>query len=120
MSEGRASTWNDARGHLSERESAPLTRRADEHAVLQRDLFGFAFKHVGGEGKHLVAHLFGGDFGGHAAGDEPTAAIGTHAMRDGSRVAVQDVDIVVRDAEYVGHDLGEDGFAALPRAGMSR
>src|SRR5439155_7755820 len=52
-----------------------------------------------------------------------TAAVGAHAERDLAGVAVNDLDLLHRDPELVGHELRERRLVALPmgmRAGVNR
>src|SRR6266542_3320400 len=50
---------------------------------------------------------------GHAPHREASAPVGVHAPRRQLGVAEDNLDVLERDAEIVGSDLGEGGFVAM-------
>ena len=94
-----------------------------EDALLELDVGVGRLEQVGGDlaalGDHLVDRL--DDRG--AAHRDRARAVGAHAEQDLAGVAVDDVDVLQRDAELVGDHLGKGGFVALAvavRAGEHR
>ena len=94
-----------------------------EAAVLEHDVGFRRLQQVGRDLLRLVDHLVHRLDDGRAADRERARAVGAHAERDLGGVAVDDLDVLDRDAEAVGDELGERRLVALAvavRAGEHR
>lgn len=79
----------------------------------KRELRGIDFENVSGDFGHLLAEFFEAFVHGCAADGGGAAAECADAVRDLAGVAVNDEDIIGRDAEHVGGDLREAGLLSL-------
>ena len=75
---------------------------------------GADLQQVGGQLLGLVADLAGGHGGGGAGGGGAAAGVGAETVGRGVGVAVLDDDVVHRQSQLVGDDLGEGRLVALP------
>jgi hypothetical protein len=83
-------------------------------ALLAFEVGGRGLEHRGGDEPRLVAHLPRHDRRGGAGHRRRARAVRAQAERRRVSVAVDDLDVLGRDAELLGHDLGERRLVALP------
>ena len=84
-----------------------------ELAVLELDVVLARFELVGGNLFGLVDALAGGLDEGTAADRRRARAVRTHALRDFVRVALDDIHVVVVDAQLVRDNLSVGRIVAL-------
>ena len=85
-----------------------------EAAIFVYDVLFGRLEHVRRELLALVDDLTGGHADGHPANREAAAAVcAVTECRALRRIAVTELDAVVRHAELVGNDLAECGFVTL-------
>src|SRR5437763_9615142 len=104
-------------GHFSDRDPRFGLSGHEDVAAFDAEVAGGGFDEFGGEGDELVPDGDGGGVGGAAANDGLPGGEGAEAPQGLVGVAEADVDVVVGDAEGVGHDLGDGGFEALALGG---
>ena len=84
-----------------------------EPAGGEFDIVPVGFQQVRRDRFRLLDYLVRGGDDRHSADNQRTGAIGVHSLLCHLSVAVQDLDVVKRNAEPVGDDLAERGFVAL-------
>ena len=91
----------------------------EEIAVLVLDIGLGGLQQVGGQGDCLLLYLAGAEGEGAAADHGGAAAVGTPAHWRRVGIAVDHLHVVHRDAQLIGHYLGEGGFLALAVGGRA-
>jgi hypothetical protein len=82
--------------------------------VAELQVGGIGLEHVRGDDPGLLDHPLGGGDHRHPADHQRPRAVGVHAVRRRSGVAVDDRDVVRVDAEGIRGDLAPGGDVPLP------
>ncbi len=81
--------------------------------LVELDVVRVGLEQVGGQLRGLLHHLLGGLVDGHPAGLERLGPEGAHAPGHQVGVAVDDLDVLDRDAQLVGHQHRPGRHVAL-------
>ena len=87
-------------------------------AFVDHVVFG-SFEEMGGQLARLLFDLLRGQVDGGPVDREAAAAIGVHSHRTNRGVAVNDLDVLERQAKDVGRDLGERRLMTLAMRGAA-
>src|SRR5712692_1099719 len=82
-------------------------------AAADGDVGGFRAEQVSGESGHLGFEFLGGHISSGAADGGSTTAKSTNPVGHGHGVAVDNVDVIRINAQFVSNELGERGFFPL-------
>ena len=98
------------------RRDYPQSVRGAENAVLEGEVLGTPLELMGGDLPGLVQELASRLVDGRAADRHGARVEGAGPERHGLGVALHDLDLVGRQTQHVGRDLGEARRVALPGA----
>jgi hypothetical protein len=105
-------------GDLAHRHGRARGALHGEGTLLELEVVLAGLEQVRGDPARLLDDLLGSLDHGRAADGERPRAVAVEALRRRLGVAVEDLDVLERNTELIGHDLAERGLMPLPvRAG---